>query len=141
LVDKKVPRGVRITIKEVKILLELPLPLLFLKLLPMSFSLFSSQSAQLPPLMQIDLDLADHHLECHVMRRRQPRHILVLLSVLLLLLLLLPELLECHDVVGLFLIEEAVDLLLDLALDLLLIDLKQLLMRTRVALPGRIAPQ
>lgn len=107
----------------------------------MSFGLFSGKSAQLPPLMQIDLDLADDHLECHVMRGRQTRHILVLLTVLLLLLLLFPELLECHDVVGLFLIEEAVDLLLDLAFDLLLIDLKQLLMRARVALPGRIAPQ
>jgi hypothetical protein len=91
--------------------------------------------------MQIDLDLADHHLECHVMRRRQPRYILVLLAVLLLLLLLLPQLLECHNVVGLFLIEEAVDLLLDLAFDLLFIDLKQLLMCPSVALPGRIAPQ
>ena len=65
----------------------------------MSFCLFSGKSAQLPPLMQIYLDLADDHLECHVMRGRQTRHILVLLAVLLLLLLLFPELLECHDVV------------------------------------------
>jgi hypothetical protein len=65
-----------------------------------------------------------------MMRRRQTRHILVLISVLLLLLLFLPELLESYYVVRLFLIEESVDLLLDFALDLLFIDLKQLLMRT-----------
>ena len=92
--------------------------------------------------MKIVLDLSDDHLECHVMRGRQARLILVLISVLLLLLLFLPELLERDNVVGLFLIEESVDLLLDFALDLLVIDLKELLMcPLRVSLAGRIAPQ
>ena len=91
--------------------------------------------------MQIDLDLPDDHLECHVMRGRQTRHILVLFTVLLLLLLLLPELLESDNVVGLLLIEEPVDLLLDFALDLLFIDLEQLLVRACVCLARNIAPQ
>ena len=91
--------------------------------------------------MQIDLDLPDDHLECHVMRGRQTRHILVLLTVLLLLLLFLPELLESHNVVGLLLIQKSVDLLLDFTLDLLLIDLEQLLVRPSVSLAGHVAPQ
>jgi hypothetical protein len=141
LVNEEVSRGVGVTNQEVEILLELPLPLLFLMLLPCSFSLLSCKSAQLPPLMQIDLDLTDDHLECHVMRGRQTRDIFILLTVLLLLLLFLPELLKSHNVVGLLLIEETVDLLLDFALDLLFIDFEQLLMRARVSLSGHIAPQ
>jgi hypothetical protein len=75
------------------------------------------------------------------MRGRQTRDIFILLTVLLLLLLFLPELLKSHNVVGLLLIEETVDLLLDFALDLLFIDFEQLLMRARVSLSGHIAPQ
>jgi hypothetical protein len=71
----------------------------------------------------------------------QTRYIFVLLTVLLLLLLFLPELLECYNVVGLFLIKETVDFLLDFALDLLFIDLEQLLMRARISLARDIAPQ
>ena len=75
------------------------------------------------------------------MRGSQSRYIFVLLTVLLLLLLFLPELLESYNVVGLFLIKETVDFLLDFALDLLFIDLEQLLMRARISLARDIAPQ